>query len=73
MTRDLSTGDSALARAVINEVGADFLRKTFNRSAGAISLWKRNGMPEIVQMYLLSKYPNLKAFGGTGEMGISRF
>lgn len=73
MTRDISTGHAELAQKIIDEVGSDFLQKTFNRSAGAVSLWKKNGMPRLVEMYMQRTYPALRAFGGQGELGISRF
>lgn len=72
MSNDCSSGNTKLAKAVIDEVGTEFLRKTFHRSPAAISLWKKNGMPKLVEMFLMNKYPALRAFGGEGELGISK-
>lgn len=70
--KDKSTGDVVTACAIIDELGSKFLQDTFHRSAGAVSLWKTNGIPTLIDMYLRQKYPDLRAFGGRGVDGISR-
>lgn len=65
------TGDTELATRVIGELGFQFLIKNSHRSKGAISTWKKTGMPRHYEMYLRSAFPQLRAFGGVGVPGLS--